>query len=256
MAPGISPTSSDNEQRATSSDRAYSVLQSLRSLGPGAHPLHRIISAARLSRSTVQRRLTEMIRADLCRELPGTRGYYELTLESTGSLADTLEGLVPLLPQVERELTDLQKHLGHPVVLHGKLPGTPLSRLCVAYREGQSRALTHALNANFKARARLRLAPLDADAPGWVIAAAEAEPPTRPDLPSSPPAFARSSAPLPDWDLLSMAVIRGDRVVGAVSVMAPSESMQAGQCIYRTALDGCRKRLAQHLLSTAVPSPF
>jgi DNA-binding IclR family transcriptional regulator len=255
MSLGSSATS-ESAEHATSSDRAYGVLQSMRALGPGAHPLRRIIDAAQLSRSTVQRRLTEMVRADLCRELPGKRGYYELTLSSAASVAHDLDGLIPLLPQIERELIELQKYTGHGVVLHGRLAGNPPARLCVAYRDGTARALTHALECHPEAKARLRLAPLDTDAPGWVIAGGPADPscPTPPPGSVSATPVVRSGSPLPDWDLLSVPVLRDGKIAAALSILAPAHSMKTSHPFYRAALNGCRWRLSRHLRPTAMPS--
>lgn len=252
-----SSRTTESTEHATSSDRAYGVLQSMRALGPGAHPLRRIIDAAQLSRSTVQRRLTEMVRADLCRELPGKRGYYELTLSSAASLARDLDGLIPLLPQIERELIELQKYTGHGVVLHGRLAGNPPARLCVAYRDGTARTLTQALDCHPQAKAHLRLAPLDTDAPGRVIAGEPADPVrTSPSAGSAPtPPVIRSSSPLPGWDLLSVPVMRDGKIAAALSIMAPVQSMRTGHPFYRAALNGCRWRLTRHLRPTTL-APF
>jgi hypothetical protein len=244
-------------EHATSSDRAYGVLQSMRALGPGAHPLRRIIDAAQLSRSTVQRRLTEMVRADLCRELPGRRGWYELTLSSAASLARDLDGLIPLLPQIDHELISLQRSTGYGIVLHVRLAGNPPARLCVAYRDGTTRTLTHALDTHPTAKARLRLAPLDTDAPGWVIASDPADAAAHAGAPAgapSAPGAARSTSPLPGWDLLSVPVMRGAKIAAALSIMAPAAPMRTGHSFYRAALLSCRRRLTHCLQPRCLPS--
>ncbi|MEV4590884.1 hypothetical protein AB0K44_38140, partial [Streptomyces chartreusis] len=77
-----------DDAEPTSHERVFRVYQAVEELGPGIHPMWRIIESTKYTKSTVHRILTAGVRADAF--VHPKQGHYGLT---RGRLATPTEGL-------------------------------------------------------------------------------------------------------------------------------------------------------------------
>ncbi|MFI1203467.1 hypothetical protein ACH4VR_29230 [Streptomyces sp. NPDC020883] len=212
----------------TSHERVFKVYQALENLGPGMHPMWRIIDDTKYGKSTVHRILKAGVRANAF--VHPRQGQYGL---ARGKLTSPAEGLPEATITgdgvLSRELSLLQRQTAQVVmVFTAVLVGGTGSRLCLhsnmAKRADFQAALTRCDPAD---RDRLTMAPLHADAAGLVIQA------YLDDVPAS--SFTReiraeghalTPAPVPGWQMLAAPLFRGRSVTGAVAIVGLPTQIQ------------------------------
>ncbi|MFE7778418.1 hypothetical protein ACFU5O_31945 [Streptomyces sp. NPDC057445] len=222
----------------------FAVLHALLQLGPGAHRFQMIAARSTVSRSEVQRRLNQLMAADLVHR--PRRGYYELratTAEMTGTPGLVSPTETPLF-DAPVLLQEVHRRTKQVVLLHTYTP-VGGERLCIGAAGAYDTLFRQELAITPEAVDGLRQAPLDSDAAGLVILAnlAGEDSDLRDDLRRIRSAqLARSESPLPGWDLVSVPLRRlpgapaypgaEPRVVGAVSILSPRDSQGAPLVAY------------------------
>ncbi|MGW6795665.1 hypothetical protein [Streptomyces chartreusis] len=225
----------DEAERTPEALRSYHVFKTLLGMGPGPHPMRRIVEQTGLPRGVVRRRLNAMREAGLCCPTPGHPGHHELTTAVWGADGERLLHALPgVQARSRRYLTALQQQTGQIVFMHGHMLLDSPVRLCVECRGDSRPDFARELAAHPTAAGRLRQAPLSADAPGLAILAHLDD--TRP-LPGDLQTIrthghATSPSALPGWSFLSVPLHAAPattgpegaagsaRVVGAVSLLA------------------------------------
>ncbi|MFD0501482.1 IclR family transcriptional regulator [Streptomyces rhizosphaericus] len=216
----------------------FKVYQAVEELGPGVHPMWRIIEGTRYRKSTVHRILNSGVRAEAF--VHPRQGHYGM---ARGKLADPADQLASLAVAedgaLQREAALLQRQTAQVVmVFTAVLVGTTSFRLClhsnmakrVDFQAALARCTSHA-------RDRLTNAPLHADAAGLVVQA------YLDDIPASSytqeirrEGHALTPAPVPGWEMLAAPLFRGRAVTGAIAVLGLPTQIQRHRHSYVPAL--------------------
>ncbi|MGW1363048.1 hypothetical protein ACWCQP_37270 [Streptomyces chartreusis] len=231
----------DDAGRTPEALRSYHVFKTLLGMGPGPHPMRRIVERTGLPRGVVRRRLNAMREAGLCCPTPGHPGHHELTTAVWGADGERLLHALPgVQARSRRYLTALQQQTGQIVFMHGHMLLDSPVRLCVECRGDSRPDFARELAAHPTAAGRLRQAPLAADAPGLaVLAHLDDTMPLSGELQTIRAlGYATGPSPLPGWSFVSVpmhavpgtvgleGVVGGARVVGAVSLLARTGDLE------------------------------
>ncbi|MFJ1874233.1 IclR family transcriptional regulator [Streptomyces chartreusis] len=231
----------DGTERTPEALRSYHVFKTLLEMGPGPHPMRRIVERTGLPRGVVRRRLNAMREAGLCCPTPEFPGHHELTTAVLGADSQHLLHALPGVQSRSRQyLSALQQQTGQIVFMHGHMLLDSPVRLCVECRGDSRPDFARDLAAHPTAAGRLRQAPLAADAPGLVILAHLDDNVSLSSQLRTIRAlgYAISGSPLPGWSFVSVPVhagpeivgleglLGGARVVGAVSLLARTDDLE------------------------------
>lgn len=234
---------------------SYRVLATLLTLGRGPHATQTIAEHAGLSHPEVRQDLNAMAAAELCTRSTAMPGHYELTVPVVGTDSTWLMHALPTVEAYAHdELRALHQATGQVVLLHSHTLLPPV-RLCLDHYSGSRTDFMEQLTADPSAAARLRQAPLAADAPGLIIKAHlnTAPPPSAALQRIRTAGYAITAAALPGWSLLSVPVhatpathglweLTGIGVAGAVSLAVPTPDLDPHLTpllneLWRTALE-------------------
>jgi len=212
----------------TSHERVFRVYQAVEELGPGVHPMWRIIENTKYTKSTVHRILSAGVRADAF--VHPRQGQYGLARGRLSTLGEGLPDSAVMDDGVlYRELALLQRQTAQVVmVFSAVLIGGTGTRLCLHSNMAKRADFQAALaRCTPQVRDRLTMAPLHADAAGLVIQA------YLDDAPAS--SFTReiraeghalTQAPVPGWEMLAAPLFRGRTVTGALAVLGLPTQIQ------------------------------
>jgi len=231
-------TRTPEQKKSSRAQALYQVLATMANLGRGPHSIQALTRHTGLARPAVRHELEGMVEAGLCTVSTAMPGHYELTMRVVGTKSTWL---LHALPTVEAythdQLRDLHQATGQVVLLHSHTLLPPV-RICVDHYHGDRGDFMEQLAAHPTADARLRQAPLGADAPGLVIKAhLDPSTPQHTSLQRIRTAgYAITKAALPGWSLLSVPVhaspaslglweLTGIGVAGAVSLAVPTPDL-------------------------------
>ncbi|MCZ1012115.1 helix-turn-helix domain-containing protein [Streptomyces lydicus] len=230
----------------TAHDRVYLVLRTLNSMGPGLHPLRRIIHESGVTKSTVHRILNAGVEAKhLIYRKPGR---YGIATDVANYRPDASVHLnLPPNSALDRETTVLQRQtaqvaMAFNAVLIDDTPG----RLMLNYAYGRRTDFQAAFNqADPEAKAALQYAPLKADAAGLsILSHLDGDPQSHLMREIRSEGYVVTQSPLPDWKLLSVPLWRGSTVYGSLAVMGLRPQMDRNRSEYAAAALACAARLS------------
>jgi len=230
----------------TAHARVYLVLQTLNSMGPGLHPLRRIIDESGVTKSTVHRILRAGVEAKhLIYRAPGR---YGIATDVANHRPDASVHLnLPHDSALDRETTVLQRQtaqvaMAFSAVLIDDTPG----RLMLNHTYGRRGDFQAAFNhADVDVKVALRYAPLTADAGGLAILShldGASQSHLMREIRSE--GYVLTQSPLPDWKMLGVPLWRGSTVYGSLVVMGLRPQMERNRREYAAAALACAARLS------------
>ncbi|MEU7198109.1 helix-turn-helix domain-containing protein [Streptomyces xinghaiensis] len=233
----------------TAHDRVYLVLQTLNSMGPGLHPLRRIIDESGVTKSTVHRILRAGVEAKhLIYRAPGR---YGIATDVANHRPDASVHLnLPHDSALDRETTALQRQtaqvaMAFSAVLIDDRPGRLMLNHSYGRRGDFQAAFTHAA---VNTKVALRYAPLTADAAGLVIlshlSSLDSAPQSRLMREIRSEGYVVTQSPLPEWKMLGVPLWRGTTVYGSLAVMGLRAQMERNRSEYAAAALACAARLS------------
>ncbi|MGW2111002.1 helix-turn-helix domain-containing protein [Streptomyces sp. NPDC001948] len=225
----------------------FRVYQAVEELGPGVHPMWRIIENTKYTKSTVHRILSAGVRAQAF--VHPRQGQYGL---ARGRLATPAEGLPDSAVMDDgvlyRELSLLQRQTAQVVMVFSAVlvAGTG-SRLCLHSNMAKRADFQAALaRCTPQIRDRLTMAPLHADAAGLVIQAyLDDAPASRFTREIRAEGHALTPAPVPGWEMLAAPLFRGRSVTGALAVLGLPTQIQRHRHSYVPALMQTAARMSR-----------
>lgn len=230
----------------TAHARVYLVLQTLNSMGPGLHPLRRIIDESGVTKSTVHRILRAGVEAKhLIYRAPGR---YGIATDVANHRPDASVHLnLPHDSALDRETTVLQRQtaqvaMAFSAVLIDDTPG----RLMLDHTYGRRSDFQAAFNhADVDTKVTLRYAPLTADAAGLAILShLDGAPQSHLMREIRSEGYVLTQSPLPDWKMLGVPLWRGSTVYGSLVVMGLRPQMERNRREYAAAALACAARLS------------
>ncbi|MFD9562217.1 hypothetical protein [Streptomyces sp. NPDC059994] len=226
-------------------------------LGPGVHPMWRIIEDTNYTKSTVHRILTAGVRADAF--VHPRQGHYGLARGRLSNPAERLtDSAVTDDGVLYRELALLQRQTAQVVlVFTAVLVGGTNSRLCLHSNMAKRADFQAALaRCTPQVRDRLTMAPLPADAAGLVIQA------YLDDVPGSSytreiraEGHALTPAPVPGWEMLAAPLFRGRTVTGALALLGLPQQVQRHRHSYVPSLMQTAARMSRRSEGAAAMLP-
>ncbi|MGP3950863.1 helix-turn-helix domain-containing protein [Streptomyces sp. 7N604] len=230
----------------TAHTRVYLVLQTLHSMGPGLHPLRRIIDESGVTKSTVHRILSAGVAAKhLIHRAPGR---YGIATDVANHRPDASVHL-PLAHDsaLDRETTTLQRQTAQVAMAFGAvlIDDTP-GRLMLNHSYGRRSDFQAAFNhTDVDAKVALRYSPMTADAAGLAILAhLDGAPQSHLMREIRSEGYVLTQSPLPDWKMLGVPLWRGSTVYGALAVMGLRPQMERNRREYAAAALACAARLS------------
>jgi DNA-binding IclR family transcriptional regulator len=215
-----------------SSDRAFRVLNAIKSLGAGTHSLQDILNESGLSRSTVQRVLRSGMREGII--MQSRHGQYSVVDFGLHATNPDANALIDGLPQADRgglpdvnvvrcELSRLQENTGTVALLYSLVRDPIPSRCCIGVSTGPQTNLPPVLSIGNRE-------PLGTDAPGLVILAhlGNVFPSNTRIRRIRTEGHAVTASRAPGWELLSVPILCHDAPVGAVGVSASPTAIDKG----------------------------
>ena len=226
--------------------RVYLILQTLNSMGPGLHPLRRIIDESGVTKSTVHRILRAGVEARHLIYRPP--GRYGLATEVANHRPDASVHLnLPHNSALDRETTVLQRQtaqvaMAFSAVLIDDTPG----RLMLNHAYGRRTDFQAAFNhASIETRVALRYAPLTADAAGLsILAHLDGAPKSHTMREIRAEGYVLTPSPLADWKMLGVPLWRGTTVYGSLVVIGLRPQMDRNRSEYAAAALACAARLS------------
>ncbi|MET8676016.1 helix-turn-helix domain-containing protein [Streptomyces sp. NPDC004647] len=230
----------------TAHSRVYLVLQTLNRMGPGLHPLRRIIDESGVTKSTVHRILRAGVAAKhLVYRAPGR---YGVATDVANHRPDASVHLnLAHNSALERETTALQRQTAQVAMAFGAVliddtPGRLMLNHSYGRRSDFQAAFSHA---SVDIRVALRYSPLHADAAGLVILShldGASQSHVMREIRSE--GYVLTPSPLPDWLMLAVPLWRGQTVTGALSVVGLRPQMQRNRSEYASAALASAARLS------------
>ncbi|WP_326581806.1 hypothetical protein OIE69_44205 (plasmid) [Actinacidiphila glaucinigra] len=234
------------DEGLTAHMRVYRVLETLNAMGPGLHPLHRIISQSSVTKSTAHRILRAGVAArHLVYRAPGRYGIApDVALHRPDA---SVHLTLPHNSALDRETTALQRQTAQVSMAFGAvlIDDTP-SRLMLHHAYGRRTDFQAAFqHAAVDARMALRYAPLTADGPGLAILAhLDGAPQSHRMREILSEGYVMTQSPLPDWLILGVPLWRGSTVYGALAVMGHKHHMERNRREYAAAALASAARLS------------
>jgi DNA-binding IclR family transcriptional regulator len=230
----------------TAHARVFLVLQTLNALGPGLHPLRRIIDESGVTKSTAHRILRAGVEArHLVYRAPGR---YGVATDVANHRPDASVHLnLPADSALDRETTVLQRQTAQVAMAFGAvmIDDTP-GRLMLDHTYGRRVDFQAEFNhAGADTRGALRYAPLTADAAGLAILAhLDGAPQSHLMREIRSEGYVMTPSPLPNWRMIGVELWRGSTVYGSLVVMGLRPQMERNRREYAAAALACAARLS------------
>ncbi|GGV50642.1 hypothetical protein [Streptomyces spectabilis] len=241
----------------TSHERVFRVYQAVEELGPGLHPMWRIIENTKYTKSTVHRILSAGVRAESFTH--PRQGQYGLARGRLVTPADTVSDCAVGDDSVLfREIALLQRQTAQVVIVFSAiLIGGTATRQClhshVAKRTDFQSALARSTS---HTRDRLMRAPLHADAAGLAIQAYLDDAPTSSFIREiRAEGHALSQSPVPGWEMLAAPLFRGRTVTGALALLGLPTQIHRHRYSYVPALMQTAARMSRRSEGAAAMTP-
>ncbi|MFF8617072.1 helix-turn-helix domain-containing protein [Streptomyces sp. NPDC015350] len=230
----------------TAHARVYRILQTLNRMGPGLHPLRRIIDESGVTKSTVHRILNAGVEAKhLIYRKPGR---YGIATDVANHRPDASVHLnLPHNSALDRETTVLQRQtaqvaMAFSAVLIDDTPGRLMLNHTYGQRNDFQAAFSHA---DADTKVALRYAPLTADAAGLAILShLDGTPQSHLMREIRSEGYVLTQSPLPDWKMLGVPLWRGSTVYGSLVVVGLRPQMEQNCREYAAAALACAARLS------------
>ncbi|MBM9623935.1 helix-turn-helix domain-containing protein [Streptomyces zhihengii] len=234
------------DEGMTAHGRVFHVLQTLNSMGPGLHPLRRIIDESGVTKSTVHRILRAGVAAKhLIYRSPGRYGVATDVAHHRPDASVHLN--LAHDSALDRETTALQRQtaqvaMAFSAVMIDDTPG----RLMVEHTYGRRSDFQAAFNhADIDAKVALRHAPLTADAAGLAILShLDGAPQSHLMREIRSEGYVMTQSSLPDWKMIGVPLWRGSTVYGSLVVMGLRPQMERNRREYAAAALACAARLS------------
>ena len=230
----------------TAHARVYLVLQTLNNMGPGVHPLRRIIDESGVTKSTVHRILRAGVAANhLIYRAPGRYGIATAVANHRPDASVHLN--LPHDSALDRETTVLQRQtaqvaMAFSAVMIDDTPG----RLMLNHTYGRRSDFQAAFNqADADVKVALRYAPLTADAAGLAILShLDGAPQSHLMREIRSEGYVVTQSSLPDWKMLGVPLWRGSTVYGSLVVLGLHPQIERNRRAYAAAALACAARLS------------